>query len=425
MDRAVVNSAAVSTTRDAPWLPADPLAPELLRSVRETMIFEHNKWDPQVGDVSVLHAAPLRLRRETWDKLARLAEAMDGEVRAAEAAILASRAALGELGLPGALRRALAAAGAKKGAAGPRVARFDFHHTDEGWRVSEVNSDVPGGYIEAAGFAATMAAHAPDATPCGDPAAALVEALRSTQAPGARIGLVHATAYTDDRQVMVFLARRLAAAGLATELLAPDALRWRGGRAETLDGRRLDALFRFYPAEWLPLLGFFSGWKNFVRPGLTPQCNPVSALVTQSKRFPLACRRLGLRLPTWDALVPETRDPREVPAREDDAWVFKPALGRVGDGIAIAGATDARELAKFRRAARRHARHWAAQRRFEAVPWRGADGPVFPCLGVYVVDGRAAGVYGRVAARPIIDARSQDVAVLIEQDSPTLAFYHA
>jgi hypothetical protein len=38
---------------------------------------------------------------------------------------------------------------------------------------------------------------------------------------------------------------------------------------------------------------------------------------------------------------------------------------------------------------------------------------VYPCVGVFVVDGRAAGIYGRVARRPLIDARAHDVPVLL------------
>lgn len=404
---------AVPVSRPAmPWLPGVPLSPSLAGAVRDAVIFEHCKWDPQVGDVPVLHPAALLLRPAAAAELARLAEAMDREIIAAEATLLASPAALDDLGLPRALRAVLA----RRFDAPPapvRVARYDFHHTAAGWRVSEVNSDVPGGYIEALGFASAMAARMPGTTLVGDPVAALVAAFRAVLPARARLGLVHATAYTDDRQVMVFLARHLAAAGLEAVLLAPDQVRWRADRAHTHDGRLLDALFRFYPGEWLPNLGWRSAWRNFVRPGATPQCNPVSALVTQSKRFPLACARLGLRLPTWDSLVPRVLDPRDVPPSDLDAWVLKPALGRVGADIGLAGATPPAELEKIRRAARRRPRHWAAQHRFDALPWSTADGPFFPCLGVYVVNGRAAGVYGRAAARPLIDAQARDVAVLL------------
>jgi hypothetical protein len=39
------------------------------------------------------------------------------------------------------------------------------------------------------------------------------------------------------------------------------------------------------------------------------------------------------------------------------------------------------------------------------------------CLGVYTIDGRAAGIYGRMAPRPLIDDRAEDVAVLVEDES--------
>jgi glutathionylspermidine synthase len=409
-------------TMTEPWRRCAALDPATMRAVRETMIFEHCKWDPQVGDTDVLCATPLVLKAEVAEELARLAEAMAAEVVEAEAAILGSARALAELGLPRALRRALAAAGAGVAwAEKVRVMRFDFHATAEGWRVSEVNSDVPGGYVETRGLAAAMAPYVGGLRPAGDPVAALVGAT----APGARVALVHATAYTDDRQVMVYLARALEAAGRRVRLLGPDQVRWRNGRAYPKDGcgvgdDAFDAVFRFYPAEWLPNLGWWSGWRDFVRGGVTPQLNPPGAVVSQSKRFPLACARLGLRLPTWDALVPETRDPRAVfgrggAAADEAEWVLKPALGRVGEGVGLGAVTPAGEWGKIRKAARRWPELWAAQWRFRATAWETDAGPRYPCLGVYVIGGKAAGIYGRAAARPLVDAQAQDVAVLVEE----------
>jgi hypothetical protein len=96
-------------------------------------------------------------------------------------------------------------------------------------------------------------------------------------------------------------------------------------------------------------------------------------------------------------------------------WVLKPALGRVGDGIGITGATEEKDWKTIRRDMRRRPGSWAAQRRFTALPLRTAEGDLFPCIGVYTVDGRTAGVYGRAARRPLIDHRTQDVAVLIRR----------
>ena len=37
------------------------------------------------------------------------------------------------------------------------------------------------------------------------------------------------------------------------------------------------------------------------------------------------------------------------------------------------------------------------------------------CIGVYVIDGRTAGAYARVAPRALIDGRAQDAAVLLDR----------
>ena len=41
-----------------------------------------------------------------------------------------------------------------------------------------------------------------------------------------------------------------------------------------------------------------------------------------------------------------------------------------------------------------------------------ANTRVFPCLGVYTLDAKVVGAYGRLAARPLIDSRAADAAVL-------------
>lgn len=401
------------TVVNAPWLEYPSLDLATHREVRAATMFECCKWDPQVGDTDVLSRTPLVLRMEAWNEISALAETLYAETLGAERAILEQPRALAHLGLPSALVRTL-----RKGDLSPapfRVMRFDFHATTDGWRISEVNSDVPGGFIEAAGFTRLMAGHTPGARPAGDPVAEICKQCRRHLSANARIGLIHATAYTDDRQVMIYLGRALEKAGFHAPLAGPDAVRWQGGCAQLHDGatwRTLDALFRFYPAEWLPNLGWLSSWKRFVRRSITPAINPPTGLVSQSKRFPLACRSLGLSLPVWDALLPETRDPRDISGAPCE-WVLKPALGRVGEDIGLEGVTPHSSLTRIRRDAKRRPHLWAAQRRFKAIAWPTADGPRFPCIGVYVIGGRAAGAYGRVGSRPLVDSHAQDVAVLV------------
>jgi hypothetical protein len=100
--------------------------------------------------------------------------------------------------------------------------------------------------------------------------------------------------------------------------------------------------------------------------------------------------------------------------KDDDGWVLKPALGRVGDLVGIAGTTDAKEWVQIRKNVRRDPDEWVAQRRFRGLPLAAEGGDLHPCLGVFTVDGRAAGIYGRAARRQRIDHLAQDIAVLVD-----------
>jgi hypothetical protein len=99
-----------------------------------------------------------------------------------------------------------------------------------------------------------------------------------------------------------------------------------------------------------------------------------------------------------------------------DDWVLKPVFGHEARDIGIPGVTPPGELAAIRRAARRCPAARIAQRRFETPPVPTPDGPLYPCLGVYVIDGRAAGLYGRAGNRPLIDGRCRELAVLTARE---------
>ncbi|MCK6447882.1 MAG: glutathionylspermidine synthase family protein [Planctomycetes bacterium] len=380
-------------------------------------IFECGKWDPQYEDGCVLADFALGISRETWSELGELAERLAREALAAEEELVGRPELHARLGLPRAIRRALAdTRKLGRSAEVARVLRFDFHWTSEGWRISEVNNDVPGGYIEATGLA-RLAAELTGFELAGDPTAVLADALARATGPRDVLGLVHASAYVDDRQVMLHLERALAARDRRACLCDPTQIEWLEGRAHARTewhSGPLAALARFYPAEWLEHTPGRTRWQHFFRGSLTPLSNPGSALLVQSKRFPLAWDELATPVPTWRALLPETRSPRAVDWRRDERWLVKPALGRVGDGVGIREAVAPREWRSIERSARWFPGHWVAQRRFQAQPVDIAGESYFPCLGVYVIDGRRAGIYGRIARRPLIDARALDVAVLVQ-----------
>lgn len=386
----------------SPWLQPITLDETAYRELRMRMMFEHFKLDPQAEDVSALSRVALVLDARAWEDLRAMAEALAQETLAAERELLGRPELWRRLAIPWPVRRVLRHGNACPSAA--RVMRFDFHYTSEGWRVSEVNSDVPGGFIEGSAFTRLVAEHAEHKYVPGDPAGRYAQSI-ALAAPSGHIALVHATGYMDDRQVMLYLSRELALRGCRTTLCSPDMVDWEQDRP--------DLIVRFFPAEWLPNLPRAAHWQRFFRACEIPQSNPGYALLSQSKRLPLVWDHLATPMSQWKRLLPETRELIAIRDEPQDSWVLKPAMGRVGDGILMQGATPAREARSIRRWSRWFPRYWIAQRRFRTVPVETANGLLYPCLGVYTVDGIAAGAYARVAPTPLIDARASDAAVLL------------
>jgi len=396
---------------ELPWRACSPPPPAVATQLRRQAIFACRKWDPQVGDVATISSGALVLTAEAWHELSDLTTAVAAETRALEAALLRRPELWRELGVPRALRRALATV-----LPGPAVRswRFDWHFTTAGWRLSEVNADVPGGYNEAGGLGLLWQNHLPGTRTLGDPAARLARALAVQVPAGARVALVHATAYSDDRQVMEGLAAALAEVGLHGLPCAPDHLTWDAAGCQ-LAGEAVAACLRFTPGEWLPGLPRECAWRHLLGHARVLVGNPGSCLLVQSKRLPLLWDRLGVPCPTWRAHLPETRAVQAVAWRGDPDWILKPTWGRVGEGVVmqdrVLAAQDRRHV---RWAHWWPGRAWVAQRRFVSVPWDGPDGPCHPCLGVYTLDGAVTGVFGRTVARPPINGQAVELGVLAE-----------
>jgi len=391
-----------------------PLAGSVWERLRRRTIFDCCKWEVQSEDRCVLHPRPLFLDEAQSKFLAEAAESLACETYEAESELLRRTDLLCKLGLPGSIAAELRR-GREPSPPASRVMRFDFHFTDKGWLLSEVNADVPGGFVEASGFTELMAEYSPDAQVPGSPADVLACSL-SRRFENGTVAMVHATGYREDRQVVHYLANKFNARRMQTVMLSPAELNWTGGRASvaTPQGiRSIDAVFRFYPAEWLPRLGSPSRWRLFIAGGHTPSTNPATAILVQSKRLPLTWKSLRCCTRTWERFLPETVSVSRAVLRSDD-WVIKPAFGRVGESVGIRGVTPVRELAQIRTAAWWRPSAWIAQRRFRAVPLREDDTESYISLGIYVIDGKAAGVYGRVSRKPLIDHEAQDLAVLIK-----------
>ena len=388
--------------------------------LRMRAIFDFCKWDPQCEDHSVLADFPLELSVDEFAKLSLLAERLSLEALAAEREILTKPGLMERLAIPKRIRRVLEQVESSESKATDlRAMRFDFHYTSDGWRISEVNADVPGGYIEASGWNALFAAEYTGTTMPPDAARKYVEAILRIAGEGSQVALAHATVYSEDRQIMVYLAKLMTQRGLRACLVSPQHIYWEQGRARmkaSFASEEGAVVVRLYPAEWIPSSAPREEWKFWFAGSQTPLSNPGCALVLQSKRFPLVWSELRSDLSRWREISPEAIAPEELRGKEMDEWVLKPAFGRVGEDVGIRGVTADDAYGAILRSMRKHPQDWAAQRRFQILPVETEGGPMYPCIGVYTVGGKAAGLYGRVSRSPLIDHNALDAAVLLREN---------
>jgi glutathionylspermidine synthase len=379
------------------------------------MMLDHFKWDPQIGDESVLLEQPLILSSKTWVELAAAAERMAAEIASIEIELLERPELQTGLGLPVLLQRALRGSARAWPVAGVRVLRFDFHATTEGWRASEVNSDVPGGFTESSYFTAMMGKHYPGARPPGDPVQAWKRAVTSWRS-GPRAGILYASGYPEDQQLVSFLGSVLEEEGWRVGFLQhPQQLCWRDGWA-CLDRHPLDMLVRFYQAEWLAELPTRSGWPHLFGPTETVVTNPGYSVLAESKRLPLIWERLSSPTPTLEGLFPQCLDPRDLDSGEED-WVFKAAFSNTGDDVVILALLDNEAQRRILRQIRRQSDKWVAQRRFVSLPVTTASGALlYPCIGVYTINGKSEGAYVRLSRGPVTDYRALEAALLVTDD---------
>jgi hypothetical protein len=146
---------------------------------------------PPGGRSSNARALPVFISEADWTEVADSALALALETLAAERELLQRTDLHRLLGLPGTLCRAFArATEIPETASFARTMRFDFHFTRDGWRVSEVNSDVPGGFSEAEGFAGLMARYFLDARVAGRPASLWADRVAATLASDGTVALL-------------------------------------------------------------------------------------------------------------------------------------------------------------------------------------------------------------------------------------------
>lgn len=388
---------------------------------RLTLMFDCYKWDPQFLDNNTIAKHALVLTKQEHKELQRLTESLDQETRNAEEFLNQHLELTKPLALPKSVSKEIKKMKNYEPDRHIRLMRYDFHPIKNGkWAISEVNSDVPGGFAESSLMPqAAMALFPQEQFWHKDFGDVLVQAIVEKVPENGRIMLVHCTCYSDDRQVMQFLGDKLKSRGYRVIYGAADHLNFEDQRAiSILDGNEgeIDGIIRFTPLEWLTEMKP-KRWQGYFDT-TTVSCNHPVAIFAQTKRFPLVWDVLeqnGISMTMWRELLPDTIEVKDAKGKE--GYIFKPACGRVGEKISIKEACRGNEYKQILSDVQKHPKKFLAQKRFDSQPLVDANGKEYHvCLGSYAVNGAHAGYYARISDLPRIDSHAADIPVLIEGD---------
>lgn len=394
---------------------------ERFEDYRIDAMFDCYKWDPQFLDNNTIAKHVLVVTEKEYQELAKLTECLDLETREAEIFLNNNLNLAKSLLLPKKIYNELKRMSNYDPARNIRLMRYDFHPTIEGcWAVSEVNSDVPGGFAEASLLPKlaikTLSDNKYYSIDFGDK---LSDAISGKIKPNGTIMFIHCTSYSDDRQVMQYIGDKMASLGFNSIYGAADHLQFVNKEAiSILDGhkKKVDCIFRFTPLEWLKDIKPKT-WSGYFDT-LTPSCNHPIAIFAQTKRFPLiwdCLEQHGIKFDTWRKLLPHTIEVKDTKGKE--GYIYKPACGRVGEKISIKEACNEDEYKAILKDVRKHPKNYLAQKKFISKPLKSPEGEEFHvCLGSYTVDGKHAGFYARVSKKNRIDSDAADIPVIIERD---------
>lgn len=382
-------------------------------------MFDCYKWDPQFLDSNTISKHALVLTKQEARSLAHLTELLDQETRDAELILNTHLSLAKKLRLPKKLLPELKRMKNYDPKRHIRLTRYDFHPTKEGeWAISEVNSDVPGGFAEASLLPKLALQYLKsNKVESIDFGSHLVKALSKKIKKKGTVFFVHCTSYSDDRQVMQYLGDQMEQHGYHALYGAIDHLRFQNQEAiSILDGHqgKVDGIVRFTPLEWVKDIKpkTWSGYFDTT----TPSCNHPIAIFAQTKRFPFVWDQLesyGLSFSTWRKLLPDTI---EVTKKAPPGYLYKPAWGRVGEKISIQEACEEGEYQKILKEVKRHPKRYILQKQFSSQLLESPEGEWFHvCIGSYAVDGKHAGFYARMSRKLRIDSDAEDIPVLIER----------
>ena len=358
----------------------------------QNVIFDAYKWDLQAGEHSTIGDCAILLEEKEANQLKTISEKLYQETITMEAKLKGRIDLCTHMGISEQMAQALANCQYDP-QKHTRLMRFDLHPTPSGWAVSEVNSDVPAGYPEATILPLLVEKLFPGYKRYGDFETTFVTSFNQKLPKQATIGYLYDTHVVEDYQILKFLGDIFEKQGHRSVYLSPN----------HVQEVAIDAIYRYFPVEFLEHTPGVA-WRYFLTNDL-PSCNHPVALLTQSKRLPLVWDELGVDHTMWSAMLPKTTEV----AHCNENYIFKPAFGRVGEGINIPHTMSKAESEAIKRTALQYPTQCVAQQLFESQSFDGQH----VCVGVFVIDGKFSGFYGRVSSKARMDADASDVAVLV------------
>lgn len=315
------------------------------------------------------------------------------------------------------------------------IARADVFVTTEGLQIAELNCDTPTGEAEAVVLGAMCAGKHPGAR---DPNVrleerfvAMMEALVARRVERAEkvVGLVYPTELVEDLSLVRLYRGWLEKRGYEVILGSPCNLDPEG----RLFDREVSIVLRHYKTDWWgerssawddetiaddrPLEEPFAALVSAELARRTVVINPFGAVVPQNKRMMAFFWEHLHRFGTFAQGVIERHVPvtarletvhEEQLRAQRDEWVLKSDYGAEGEEVIVGRYVD--DETWHHSIAHARPGRWIAQRRFE--PESASDNSSVN-YGVFVVAGRASGLYARVQAGPTDDHAFSAPALIV------------